>query len=374
MERSIEKATSRCLVLLLSTAFALCASCGRQTRQNESGRVVTDLHNRNVTVPRNITRVVALGPGALRFAVYLGAIDTIVGTEDIERRMQATRSSRPYAQTLDQRFMNLPIVSSGGPGILPNFEAVMACRPDVIIAASFAVGQARNIQRKTGIPTVALSYGALGVWRKEAKTSLRLLGDILNRTNRAQEVIAYVESIEKDLAKRTASISRKPSVFFGGVSYKGSHGLTSTEGGYAPGEMVSALNLANTVTESGHVFVDREQVILWNPDVIFIDLGSRPHVQEDFRNNPGFYRNLKAVRNNRVFSLLPYNYYNTNIELALLNAYFIGKTLYPNAFVDVNIAAKSDEIFQTFLGINAPEDLSAYRAIGFPDDAAGINW
>jgi iron complex transport system substrate-binding protein len=376
MERSIGKTASTRLSLLLSVALLLCAGCGRATDRREAGRAITDLYGRDVTVPEDIARVVALGPGALRFVVYLGAADMIVGIEDMEKRMEATRLSRPYAQALDRSFMDLPVVSSGGPGNLPNFEGVITCRPDLIIAVSFDAGQVDNIQEKTGIPTIALSYGALGVWREEAKTSLRLLGEVLGRTNRAEEVIAYVESAERDLAKRTVDTGegKRAGVFFGGISFKGSHGLTSTEGGYAPGEMVNARNLADTVAESGHLFVDREQLLLWDPDVIFVDLGSSSHVEEDFRNNPGFYRNLGAVRNNRVFSLLPYNYYNTNIELALLNAYFIGKTLYPVAFADVDIADKADEIYSTFPGIHAPENLSAYRAIRFDESNNAIVW
>ena len=50
---------------------------------------------------------------------------------------------------------------------------------------------------------------------------------------------------------------------------------------------------------------------------------------------------------------LPFNYYGTNLEIALADAYYIGTALYPDAFSDVDPAGKFDEICQALLGIDA---------------------
>ena len=47
---------------------------------------VTDALGRTVNVPRNVTRVVALGPGALRIIVSLNATSDIVGIEEFEKK------------------------------------------------------------------------------------------------------------------------------------------------------------------------------------------------------------------------------------------------------------------------------------------------
>jgi len=339
-------------------------------------RTIRDLCGREVTVPKQVERVVAIGPGALRFVAYLGAVDKIVGIENLEKKMNSAGWLRPYALVLSKEFMKLPVVSVGGPGKLPNFEAVMLTGPDVIVTVSSDPSQLNNLEQKTGVPTVFLTYGELGVWRKEAKNSLKLLGKILGKVDRAQELIRYIELAEADLKKRTETIEKKdkPSVYFGGISLKGAHDLTSTEAGYAPGTMVNAVNVVDTLEKAGHLFIDKEQIMVWAPDAIFIDLGSRNILERDFMNNRQFYRLLKAVRTNRVFSLLPYNYYNTNLELALLNAYFIGKTLYPGQFEDIDIRKKADEIYRTFLGIKAPDEIPAYRAVQFPEHGEKILW
>jgi len=340
-----------------------------------TGRTVIDLAGRDVVVPDRVGRLIALGPGSLRLVAYLGATDRIVGIEDIEKRMVRDLYVRPYASTLGEEFLGLPVVGTGGPGALPDPEKVLMCRPDLIVAVSIDPAQLDNIQAKTGVPTIYLSYGELGVWREEARRSLSLLGEILGRSERAAQLNEYVAALEEDLKKRTADIdgTNRPSAYFGGISYKGSHGLTSTEGGYPPARMAGARNLADGLAKSGHFFVDKEQILVWNPDYIFVDAGSRLILDQDFEKNRDFYRLLKAARSARTFSLLPYNYYNTNMELALLNAYFIGKSLYPDRFKDIRMQDKASEIMATFLGIRPDGEIPAYRALRFPETGP-VEW
>jgi iron complex transport system substrate-binding protein len=56
------------------------------------------------------------------------------------------------------------------------------------------------------------------------------------------------------------------------------------------------------------------------------------------------------VQNGQVYAQLPYNYYNTNLDTAIANAYYLGKILYPAAFADVDPAQKADEIYTALLG------------------------
>jgi len=338
-------------------------------RDGASGRTVTDLAGRNVAVPKKVERLIALGPGALRLVAYLGATDRIVGIEDFEKRMARDLYVRPYANTLGDKFLGLPVVGAGGPGALPDPEKILLCRPDLIVAVGIDPAQLDNIQAKTAVPALYLSYGELGVWREEARRSLSLLGNVLGKSERAARLNEYVTSLEKDLRKRTANVDEKnrPSAYFGGISYKGAHGLSSTQGGYPPAKMAGANNVADGLGTTGHFFVDKEQILVWNPDFIFVDAGSRLILGQDFEKNRGFYRLLKAANSNRTLSLLPYNYYNTNIELALLNAYFVGKSLYPDTFTDISIKDKANEIMETFLGIHTDTEIPAYRVLRFPE-------
>ena len=67
---------------------------------------------------------------------------------------------------------------------------------------------------------------------------------------------------------------------------------------------------------------------------------------------------------------MAYNAYYTNYETALMNTWFMAKTAYPDRFTDVDMAAKTDEITQAFLGkalsreiFGAPASFGGYQQV-----------
>ena len=101
----------------------------------------------------------------------------------------------------------------------------------------------------------------------------------------------------------------------------------------------------------------------WNPDYLFLDLsslqlGDKAGGLFELRSDPA-YRTLTAVKEGRVYGLLPYNWYTKNYGSILANAYFIGKVLYPERFADVDPAAKADEIYRFLVGKPVFKDMNA---------------
>lgn len=340
----------------------------------EFQRQVMDLAGRQVAVPMRVDRIVALGPGTMRLVAYLQAVDKVVGIEEVERR-NTVFFLRPYAAVTAERLKTLPVVAPGGAGKLPDMEQLMACRAQLILCIGLDVAQVESLQHKTGIPVLFLSYGELGVLRQEAIESIRLLGNVLGKEERAARLIDFIGFVQQDLRQRVQSTRSggHSTVYFGGIAYKGGQGLTSTEAGYFPGRLVQARNVADFTRRSGHLFIDPEQLMLWNPDIIFIDSSSLPMIMGDFQHNQAFYRLLKAVKSGKVFSLLPYNQYNTNIEIALINAYFIGWQIFPDAFADLDMTEKRRQIFRLFLENPGPEQLPAYSRFSLPGAKQALN-
>ena len=65
-----------------------------------------------------------------------------------------------------------------------------------------------------------------------------------------------------------------------------------------------------------------------------------------------------------------YNAYYTNYEIALINTWFIAKTVYPDFFEDIDITAKTNEITEMFLGeelaeaiFSCPSSFGGYQKI-----------
>jgi iron complex transport system substrate-binding protein len=312
---------------------------------------VTDMANRTVHVPARPERIICVSPGTLRLICYLGAQDKLVGVEQFEKSRPV---GRPY-RLANPQLAKLPSIGPGGPKSInsePDLEAAMKVRPDVIFISYMETAKADALQKKLGIPVVVVSYGRFATFDPVVYQSLRVLGRILGKEKRAEEIVSFIESARKDLLKRVEGTedSQKARVYVGAIGYKGFQGIESTDASYVPLEWVQAGNVSKELQPTGHLFIDKEKLLAWNPSIIFVDAGGMRLVLEDCRKKPEFYKELRAVKDGSVYLLLPFNWYMTNIGTAIADAYTCGKILFPARFSDVDPPQKADEIYTFFVG------------------------
>lgn len=357
-----------CLLALGMMAGA--AGCGR-TAQNgdtsaedtqrtettetaEGTRTITDSEEREVEIPEKVESIVCLNVGALRYTCYMQAQDQVVGVEDYEKEQSI---SRGYNYVNYELFQDLPVVGSNGEHYP---EEIISVDPDVIVMSAYDDSDADGLQEKTGIPVVVVP-GSDSMMDEGAYETFRIMGELYGKEDRAQELIDYMDSIQEDLDTRTADVAdeEKPTVYVAGVNYKGVHGLEGTESGYGPFAAVHAKNLADETGQTGPFDIDPEQVLAWNPDVIFIDFSGLNLINEDYASNPDYYEQLSAVREGRVYSQIPFRSSASNLDTALADTYYAASILYPEQFADVDPEEKAAEIFEILLGENFYEDLKA---------------
>ncbi len=331
-------------------------------------RVVTDALGRNVEIPAQVERVICSGSGCLRLLTYLQAQDRAVAVDDMEVR-RSQFDARPYALA-NPRFKSLPVFGEFRGHDNPERILGLEPAPQVIFKTYSTMGHDPELlQAKTGIPVVVLQYGNLTHGRQDLNKSLRIMGDALGRAERAQAVIAYFDALEADLARRTRDIpmGERKSCYVGGIATRGPHGFTSTEPSYAPFVFISARNLAAGLGLQGkpltQATVAKEQIVAWDPDVLFLDLstlqlGDSAGGLHELRTDPA-YRGLTAVRQGRVHGMLPFNWYTENFGSIFADCYFVGKTLHPERFADVDPASKADEIYTFLVGEPVFERMNA---------------
>ena len=333
------------LVLFLLGALVVPGVWGQEKMK------VLDLEKRIVEVPKNPERVVCLGPGALRLICYLDMTKKVVGVERFEKSPPVGRAYLWANPELGK----LPVIAPGGPAGInkePDLESVLKINPRVIFIANMEPAKAEALQKKLNIPVVILSYGGFATFDDVVFESLRLAGKVLGAEKRAEEVVAYIENARRDLLKRTEPFDekKKPRVYIGGIGFRGIQGIESTDASYFPLDWVRAKNLAKGIAPRGHLFVEKEKILAWDPDLVFLDGGGLGNIRQDFQKKPEFYRNLKAFRNRKVHLLFPYNWYVTNIDTAIADGYAAGKILYPELFQDIDPPRKADEIYSFLLG------------------------
>jgi len=330
--------------LLFALAAAGVLSCGGERDVQPDGVEtvqIRDMAGRTVSVPQNVGRVVGTKAGALRLLAYLDAIDMVAGVEESEKNSML----RPYIMA----YPGLADLPSIGPQHGGDPELIAACRPDVIFRTSTTTNEADNLQRKTGIPVVVINYGNLTHNRDMLYESFRLIGKILHKEQRAEDLITYIEGVLADLHERAQGAATEETAYIAGVNSRGSHGIASTRPLYDPFLFLDAKNPAATL-ELEHAYIDKEQLIEWNPDKIFIDAGGLAIVMEELKNEAVLNKHLQAAVNRELYVVMPFNWYTTNFSTVLADAYYIGSVLYPERFSDISSEEKADEIYAALLG------------------------
>ncbi|WP_250645566.1 iron ABC transporter substrate-binding protein [Salidesulfovibrio onnuriiensis] len=352
------------LLALVSLFLFGCDQNQPQQTATTSTMTITDMAGRSVEVPVHPQRVLASGSGCLRYLTYLQAQDRIVGVDSAELEVRLI-DARPYAMANPQ-FKQLPLFGQFRGHDNPELIAALEPQPQVIFKTYGTMGHDPDeLQQKTGIPVVVLDYGDLGVRRNAMKQALTLMAKVLGAEDRAKAVVDFMENTIADLQKRTEGL-QGPSCYVGGIAFKGPHGFRSTEPGYPPFQFLNARNVAAPQDGSEplrHADMAKEMILEWNPGYLFVDLstiraGAESNSLYELHNDPSF-QELTACKQDRVFGVLPYNWYTSNHGNTLADAYFIGKILYPEAFADVDSASKADEIYTFLVGKPVFTDLSA---------------
>ena len=316
---------------------------------------IRDGADRTLKIPARVDRVICSGAGCLRLLTYLEAQDRIVAVDSIERRGSPI-DARPYA-IANPQFKTYPVFGEFRGWDNAELIAGLRPRPQVIFKTFAGRGQdPTRLHVKTGIPVIVLDYGNLTYGRERLDSALRLMGTVLEKSERAEEVIAYFDVLEQDLMERTRDIPRdkRPSCYIAGLGQSGPHGLQSTDPSFAPFLFTHARNVAaeSLGDKLSHATAAKEQIVFWDPEVIFLDistlrLGSGANALDELRNDP-VYRSLSAARKGQVHGLFPSNSYSHNFDAVFANSYYVGKVLYPEKFADVDPLAKAEEI-STFL-------------------------
>ena len=339
-------------IFLLVAMLCGLAGCGGTGGEAANSRTITDGAGRQVQVPEKVNAIVCVGVGALRYTCYMGAQDLVVAVEDCEKEPVL---SRLYNYVNIEKFRDLPVIGTNG---VPYAEEIIKVNPDVIVMSKYASVEADDLQAKTGTPVVVVP-GSDTTLDEDCFETIRIMGQLYGKEDRAEALTGYLNDIRKDLADRTGNIpeEEKPAVYVGGVSFKGHHGFEGTEAGYGPFALIGAKNLADTTGQTGAFNIDLEQVLSWDPDVIFVDFNGMAFINEDYAKNPDYYRSLTAVREGNVYSQISFRSNASNLETALADAYYAACVIYPERFSDVDPVAKAGEIFEMLLGVNPYAEL-----------------
>ena len=345
----MKKALTLILSALLAASLAACGA-GPEGPSGAAGtRAVTDSLGRTVEVPCEVGSIVALG-NAPRMAVYLGLGDMVAGYSGLGGDDVTPLTA--YAYVTKEDWADKSVVGTDSMGNTSyNSEAIILTGADVIFCTATA-DVADRLQRETGIACVALSQGTL--FGEDFERSLSIMAEVCGAGERAEEISGFVDGCFEELSALTAGIpeAERHTALPAAATFRGAHGIEGIRVNDPVMDSVNALNPADggAGEDKDSYTVDKEQILAWDPEYIFLDSGGVGLVRQDYAAHPDYYAQLDAVKNGRVYQYPSSTSYYDNMEISLANCYYAGSVLYPERFADVDFEAKAAEIFGFFLG------------------------
>lgn len=343
---------------------------------------ITDMIGREVTVtPGSYKRVVCIGAGALRMYSYIGDVSLLCGVEDIdnttldERPKMFDSVARPYVLAFGDTFSTLPSCGVGGPNAqAAEAEKILSCNPDIVISEYEDVDKENALQEQLGVPVITLKAGPNGVFDDAFKNTMTMLGTIFCNEEKAEKLVSFIDSEAAEITSRTADVKDedKPGVYICGLGNWGTTNQLMTAQNYISFNIANVRNVVTDLEKDGIQAIEEEKFVALGEDmdIIIMDAAAVKNIKPLYAEDPTMFDSCKAWQNGEVYLEMAYNAYYTNYEIALINTWFIAKTVYPDFFEDIDITAKTNEITEMFLGeelaeaiFSCPSSFGGYQKI-----------
>ena len=369
---NIKKILCLVLALVMLCSMAACAAEEPAEKSGENAVTVTDMIGRQVSVtPGSYKKVVCIGAGALRMYSYIGDASLVCGVEDIdntslsERPMMFDSVARPYLIANEEAYTKLPSCGVGGPmAQTAEAEKILSCDPDIVISEYEDVDKANALQEQLGVPVITLSTGAKGVFDEAFYGSMRLLGQIFGQEEKAETLVSFIEAEAAEITSRTANVADedKPSVYICGLGNWGTTNHLMTAENYISFQIANVKNVVSGLSIQGVGEIEDEKFVELSQqtDIMIMDAAAVKNIKPLYAEDPTMFDTSKAWQSGEVYLQMAYNAYYTNFEIALINTWFIAKTVYPELFQDIDMTEKTNQVTKVFLGQEMAEDIFAY--------------
>ena len=177
------------------------------------------------------------------------------------------------------------------------------------------------------------------------------MGYVLNKQDRARELILYLNNELDEIREVTSSIpdEDKPKVY---LAFWGQ--LTTTPSYYNPVEVAGGDYVADEGAEGAYgpfmLQVSKEQVIDWNPDIIMLHCPNAwgGLTKEDILSDTDL-QTLGAVQKEKVYSTKGYAW-GWDPATGVIESIYMAKLFHPNEFVDMDVEEVGNEILEEVYG------------------------
>jgi len=328
----------RVFVLVLVYAATLLAGCTPKapaTPQEPEKIVVVDHLGRTVELSKPAERVVGTHNPSMNMVIVLsGDGSRIAGFGNKDMAYGLYDLVAPEVNEAPQI----------GKGKSINMETVMSVNPDLVVLPVRFKDQIESFT-EIGVSCIALDVEKF----ESIKDALTLIGKATGQEDRATQIIGFYDSVIEKVSNLVKDVQDKPSVLMLSGSSNTSVStdamlqnlLVETAGGvnvtagFQPDELWTDVNI--------------EQIIAWNPDVIYIPAYA-DYTVEDLLNDPQW-APISAIKNKKVFefpsALEPWDY---PVAASALGLCWTLHNLHPDLYSMDDLMEDVDQYYELVYG------------------------
>ena len=192
---------------------------------------------------------------------------------------------------------------------------------------------------------------------------MTLLGKVFSREQQAEALVKFIEDETAAISAKVSSIPEesKPSVYICGLGNWGTTNHLMTAESFASFRVAGIKNVVSGLGIQGVNALEKEKFVELSEqmDIMILDAAAVKNIKPLYQEDPAIFDTCKAWQNGEVYLEMAYNAYYTNFEIALINTWFVAKSVYPEAFADVDMTEKTNQITKAFLGEELAEAIYA---------------
>ena len=263
------------ILLLLVSTFSI--SCNNN--KNLTKTSYTDSYGRKITIKKKSEKpqIISIAPSMTELFFQLDNGESLIARSNY-------CDYPPNAKKLP----------SIGSIIEPNFEYIIALKPNLIVASDHFTKESVHRFEQLNIPVY---IGKQGENLEDFYQIIRDMGQIIEKNEKAETLINKMQLQVAEIKQRVQNQNYHPKVYYM-ISFGESGDYTAGKNTFIANliRIAGGINIADDTTGWGY---SREKLFSAQPDMI---LTSRPEIKEQLKKD-SIYSKLQAVHNNNVYCL-----------------------------------------------------------------------
>jgi len=327
----MNESVKKCISIILCFAMIVCCALGCTACQGK------EKDNKVVAVTAYPSRIVSGYYISTSVVIALGLKDNLVGIE-------AKADKRPIYKLAAPELMTLP---NTGTAKSFDLEGCIALEPDLVILPQKLKEQAETLK--------GLGVDVILVNPEDEASQIQMINDIAKATgtqDKAAELTGFIDEVKTYLEKALKDADVPRAYMTGNSDY-----LTTCGGKMYQSYLMDLAvteNVAKDIEDSYWATVSYEQLLAWDPDVIFIP-AEASFTEEDILNDPAL-SGLKAVQYRLVLKMPgSAEAWDSPVPGSVLGAVWMASQIHNSRVPESEYLEYAKEFYKTFYGFDYAE-------------------